>query len=140
MVCIFAVHMQRTALTGAEMGSYLFTTSHTGLTIPPTPLPCYLHLCLFLSYCLTTSFLCTHVFTPPSPAPDGAFFYFLASFLSWKACQDSDILIIYVHIPHFIASSLFLQYPLPLRRLHFSFFSVCLSVSLPFFCLSACWR
>lgn len=129
MVCIFAVYMQHTALTGAEMGSYLFTTSHTSLTTPPTPLPCYLHLCLFLSYCLTTSFLCTHVFTPPSPAPDGAFFYFLASFLSWKACQDSDILIIYVHIPHFIASSLssssFLLFP-------------CVSVCVPPLLLSLC--
>lgn len=134
MVCVFAVCMQCSALSGAEMGSYLFTTSHTSLTIPPTPLPCYLHLCLFLLYCLTSSFLCTHV-SPPCPVTDGAFFSFLASFLLWKACQDSDILIIYVYIPHFIASSLFLPYP-PLSGVFISPFSLCVCV--PPLLLSLC--
>lgn len=66
----------------------------------------------------------------PSPITDSAFSSRLASFLLWKAWQDSDILIISVHIPHLISPSCFLQNPLLPPCL-------ILPLLLP---LSACWR
>lgn len=47
--------MQRIALTVLKIGSYLFRTSLTSLTMSPPPLPGYfLHLCLVLAFFLTS--------------------------------------------------------------------------------------
>lgn len=86
------------------------------------------------------SFLSLLLYSPPPtisssllPA-DSAFYSRLVSFLLWKACQDSEILIISVKIPLVIFPSVFLPFPFPLPGFNVSFPP--LWVSLPFFSVS----
>lgn len=125
------------------MGSYLFTISHTSLTMPPS-------LTRLLSYISASSspsvsLLSLFLYSPPPTIPSSLLPSLTLPFslvLLPSCCGKhvrTDILIISVHIPHLIYLFLLFPFPLPLCGLHF-FFSLRFCLPPLLLCLSACWR
>lgn len=119
------------------MGSYLFTTSHTSLTLPPGYFLASLPRPPLLSHFCRCFFTLHLPRIPPLPSliTGSAFSSRLASFLMWKACQT-------LTFSSFLSTSLTLSLLLSfsrtpaLSRVFISPFLFCVSASLPFFSVS----
>lgn len=142
-------------MQSADGNSYLFTTSHTNLTMsPPPPSSSHTRLlsCISASFSPSVSLLSLVLYSPPPTVPSSLLTHHwwclfssrLASFLLWKARQGSDILIISCPhpSPYLSFSFSFIPPPSPLSFLLLFLLHFCLPPLLLLLGprLSACYR